>query len=81
MFPKKLEPLLFSVILSGLMSLVVSGITTLRVFGAGPQFGMQWMAAWPAAWLVAFPAVMILAPFTRKLVGLMIGKDCPSCPR
>ncbi|MDM4765237.1 DUF2798 domain-containing protein [Pelomonas sp. SE-A7] len=68
MLPARLAPLLFSLILSGLMSLLVSGISTWRAFGLGPNFAGHWSSAWLSGWLFAFPAVMLVAPLTRRLV-------------
>ena len=55
MIPPKYAPLLFALILSGLMSLLVSGIATLRATGLAPQFTEIWLGAWLTAWLFAFP--------------------------
>ncbi len=71
MFPAKFAPLLFSLILSGLMSLLVSGISTLRAAGPVPGFAGIWMSAWLMAWLFAFPVVMLVAPLSRKAVALL----------
>ncbi|MCG2583834.1 DUF2798 domain-containing protein [Massilia sp. TS11] len=78
MIPKKFEPLLFSLILSGMMSLLVSGVTTWRVGGLHPAFLQQWLQAWLTAWTLAFPAVTVLAPATRRLVALLVAKDGPA---
>jgi len=74
MIPQKYGPILFSLLLSGLMSLLVSGIATLRA--AGLAYGVLglWMSAWLAAWLVAFPTVILVAPFTQKIVGALVSK-------
>lgn len=74
MIPIKYAPLLFSLILSGLMSLLVSGITTLRVSGLTPDFLGLWISAWLTAWLVAFPAVVVVAPLARSLVARLTEK-------
>lgn len=66
--PAKYGPLLFSLILSGLMSLLVSGISTFRVTGLAPGFAGLWAGAWLTAWLFAFPVVMLVAPIARKAV-------------
>jgi hypothetical protein len=79
MIPKKFEMPLFSLILSGLMSLLVSGVTAIRVTVAGADIIGNWLAAWPMAWLFAFPSVMIMAPVARKLVNALIAKNCPRC--
>lgn len=65
------ESIVFGVILSGLMSLLVSGITILRTDGFGASFGILWGSAWIASWAVAFPVVLIVAPIARRLVVLI----------
>ena len=75
MLPKSFTAFLFSLILSGLMSFMVSGITTLRTIGMGDVFFSSWIAAWLTAWLFAFPTVMLVTPITRKIVQLLIIKD------
>ena len=65
-------PVLFGFILSGLMSLIVSGIATARNAGLADGFVTLWFLAWLPSWLVAFPTVLIVAPVTRRLVGLLV---------
>jgi len=68
MIPQKFSPLLFGLILSGLMSLLVSGISVVRAAGLGHGFASSWMDAWLTAWLFAFPIVLVVAPLTRAAV-------------
>ncbi|KRB67793.1 DUF2798 domain-containing protein [Noviherbaspirillum sp. Root189] len=75
MIPKKFGPILFAVILSGLMSLLVSGISTYRVTGPVPDFASLWTSAWMTAWLFALPVVMLVAPLTQKAVRLLVAKN------
>lgn len=75
MFPQRFAPLLFGLILSGLMSLLVSGIATWRAVGFDESYPSLWLGAWLTAWMVAFPTVLVVAPLTRKLVGLLVRKD------
>ncbi len=72
MLPRRLAPALFGLILSGLMSLLVSGISTYRAAGWGPGFAALWVGAWLAAWLVAFPVVLVLAPLARRVVEALV---------
>lgn len=72
MLPKRFVPLLFSLILSGLMSLLVSGISTYRVAGLVPGFPGLWCGAWLMAWLFAFPAVLLVTPVARSLVEWLV---------
>lgn len=75
MFPKKFAPALFGLILSGLMSLLVSGIATYRAAGIAPDFIGIWATSWVTAWLVAFPVVLVVAPLTRRVVGALVAQD------
>jgi hypothetical protein len=45
MLPKRSAPALFGLILSGLMSLLVSGISTYRAVGLGEGFADLWVVA------------------------------------
>lgn len=73
-------PALFGLLLSGFMSLLVSGIATLRAIGLAEGFAVMWATAWLSAWLVAFPAVLIVAPWARRVVSMIvhIGSETPS---
>lgn len=67
--PRQWAPPLFGFILSGLMSLLVSGIATVRAVGFVPALPGVWAGAWLSSWPVAFPVVLIVAPLTRRLVA------------
>jgi hypothetical protein len=72
MIPRKYAPFLFGFFLSGLMSLVVSGIATVKTVGWEPSVLAVWTSSWLTAWLFAFPVVLIAAPLTRRVVeGLL----------
>ncbi|MDI1261244.1 DUF2798 domain-containing protein [Aquabacterium sp.] len=75
MIAKKHAPLLFGLLLSGVMSLLVSGVATLRAAGLNATFLATWMQAWVTAWALAFPAVLLVAPWTRRLVERITGVD------
>lgn len=70
--PARFAPVLFGFILSALMSLLVSGIATLRNAGLVDGFAAIWFGAWLPSWLVAFPVVLVVAPIARKLVALLV---------
>ena len=72
MFPRKFEPYLFGLILSGLMSFVVAGISTVRAVGLTDGVMGLWITAWLTAWAVAFPLVLVIAPFTRRVVQRLL---------
>ncbi|MDZ4076002.1 MAG: DUF2798 domain-containing protein [Hylemonella sp.] len=73
MLPVRYAPALFSLILSGWMSLVVSAISTFRATGPGADFLSLWLGAWLTAWLIAFPLVLLVAPVTRRIVQGLVG--------
>ncbi len=64
--------LLFSLILSGMMSALVSGLTLWRQFSWAELSTESWIQAWLSAWLIAFPAVVVLAPLAQSLVRRLI---------
>ena len=68
MIPSRFGPLLLGLILSGLMSLLVSGISTWRAAGLTPEFPSLWVGAWLTAWVVAFPTTLVIAPLARRAV-------------
>lgn len=72
MIPARFAPVVFGFILSGVMCLLVSAISTLRAFGMAEGAFALWMGAWLMSWLVAFPAVLFVAPATRRLVAWMV---------
>jgi len=72
MIPRKFEPHLFGLVLSGLMSFVVSGISTFRAVGWVDGFAGLWSGAWLTAWLLAFPIVLFVAPLARRLVQRLL---------
>lgn len=74
MIPHRFAPVLSGLILSGLMTFIVSGISTLMAKGLFAGFVAQWMGAWMVTWVVAFPTILVMAPLTRKLVGRLVAK-------
>jgi hypothetical protein len=75
MIPRRFAPLLFAFLLSGTMSLLVSGITTYRTAGMVDHFVGLWLSAWIPSWLVAFPTVMLAAPLARKAVQRLVAAE------
>ncbi len=71
MIPSRFEPVAFGFVLSGMMSLLVSGISTLRAAGVAENFPGLWAGAWLASWAVAFPVVLVVAPAARRIVRRM----------
>ncbi|KIT17031.1 DUF2798 domain-containing protein [Jannaschia aquimarina] len=74
MIPARFAPALFGLILSGLMSLIVSGFATWRAIGLVEGFGATWTGAWLGSWAIAFPTVLVVAPLTRRLVDRLVAR-------
>ena len=71
MIPARYASILFGFILSGMMSCLVSGLSTFRALGLTPDFGMLWLGNWAVSWATAFPIVLVVAPLTRRIVGML----------
>lgn len=59
-------------ILSLMMSCLVTGISVLRTEGLSPHFLHLWMSAWGLSWVVAFPVLLVVLPFVRRVVRLLV---------
>ena len=70
--PARFAPALFGFILSGFMSFAVSGIAMLRNAGFVDGFFGLWVNAWLPSWAFAFPVVLVVAPITRRMVGMLV---------
>lgn len=71
MIPARYAHILFGFMLSGMMSLIVAGISTLRAVGLIEGFVSIWMGAWVSSWIVAFPVVLFVAPLARRAVAVV----------
>jgi hypothetical protein len=70
--PSRYAPFLFGGLLSGFMSLLVSGVATIRTIGLPPDLLTQWLKAWLSSWPVAFAAVLFVAPAVRGIVARIV---------
>lgn len=75
MISQRYAQLLYSLLLSGMMSCIVSGVVTLRTSALDLTLPGIWLSAWLSSWLVAFPAVIVVAPLTRRLVNKLTVRD------
>ena len=71
----KLAPILFGLLLSCFMTCIVSGIATLRVVGFASELPGLWFTSWMFSWVVAFPAVLVLAPMVRRFVASLVRNE------
>jgi hypothetical protein len=69
--PAKAAMWLLPLILTGFMTIIVSGISTARAVGFGPATANLWFASWIWSWAVAFPTMLVVMPLARRLVAAM----------
>ncbi len=69
--PPRWAPVVFGFLLSGMMTLIVSGISTARVQGSAFEVA-TWLTSWIGSWVVAFPIVLFVAPLVRRLVARVV---------
>lgn len=67
--PSRYSHLLFGALLSAIMVAIISGTVLLVNHGLKPGFSDLWLKGFAAAWSIAFPTVLFVAPFVRKVVG------------
>jgi hypothetical protein len=70
--PRRFRPIVFGGLLSGLMTLVVSAVTTLRNLGLTDDFVGRWLSAFVTAWPITFPTATIVAPIVGRLVDRIV---------
>ena len=68
MIPARFAPGVFGFFLSMIMS------TTISAVGLSGDLPATWFRAWYSSWIVAFPAVLIVAPIARRIVGRLVAK-------
>lgn len=68
----RFAPVLFGFVLSALMSFIVSGIAISINTGLSDGFLSLWINAWLPSLLIAFPAVLVVTPLARCLVGMLV---------
>jgi hypothetical protein len=78
MLPKRSAIYVFSLLLSGFMTFVVSGVTTLVALGAVPGMPSIWMRAWITAWIIAFPALLVIRPLVHRLTAWLTDAHAPT---
>ncbi|MEM9999767.1 MAG: DUF2798 domain-containing protein [Pseudomonadota bacterium] len=71
--PKRLEPIAFGFLLSGMMSFIVASLSTALALGRIDVAAS--ISAWLSSWIVAFPAVLIVAPIVRRILKQIVKLD------
>ena len=67
MIPKRFASLVFAVLLTGLMTLVISGVATAINMGFPADFLARWARAWLPNWAIACPLLLLVRPFVQRL--------------
>ena len=75
MLPVKYTFFVQSLLVSGFMSFMVSGVITYLNLGMIPNFLSIWIHAWLIAYTIAYPAILIIFPFARKLSLKLCSRD------
>jgi hypothetical protein len=63
------------------MSGIISFINMLRTLGWIEGFISLWLHNWMISWAFAFPIVLLLLPFVRKLTGLLVDMSGSQLPK
>ena len=64
-------------VLTGIMTFVVSGISTVRALGLADGWVSSWLSAWILSWIIAFPTMMVSMPLVRAVVGTLVALPKP----
>ncbi len=65
--PARVFQPLFGLFMACFMSFLMSGAITAINLGVPPDFLARWMRSWGLAFLLAYPAILIVAPLARQL--------------
>ncbi|NIZ60347.1 DUF2798 domain-containing protein [Sedimentitalea sp. CY04] len=72
MLPARFAPILFGLILSGIMSGIVTFVVAIKNFGFDAQTFDAWISSWSFSWPIAFAVVLVVAPLVRRLVAKLV---------
>lgn len=67
--PVRFAPILFGAFLSAIMVGIVSAFVLATTQGIHTGSPMQWFRSCVTTWPVAFPTVLVVAPWVRRVVG------------
>lgn len=79
--PVRLFQPLFGLFMAFFMSFLMSGAITAINVGLPPDFFSRWIHSWGLAFMLAYPAILILAPLARRLtLKLVQSPFAPAAP-
>mgnify|MGYP006286438855 CR=1 FL=1 len=70
--PARYASVVLPFFLTCVMTCVVSGISTLRVAGLGPDVLHTWLVSWGMSWVVAYPTMLLVMPWVKRLVAALV---------
>ncbi len=70
--PPKYVHVVLPFVLSGIMTFIISGISTVNGVGLAPDLLQTWARAWVLSWMVSFPTLLMVLPAVRRIVGLVV---------
>ncbi|MCU4674558.1 DUF2798 domain-containing protein [Catenovulum sp. 2E275] len=72
MINKQHQVKVFAFVMALTMSCIMSFVITLFNLGWINGVLLIWLKAWAFAFCVAFPTILLVTPFVRKIVGFLI---------
>lgn len=75
--PARYMAVVMPLILSGMMSAIVSLISTVKSLGLQPDLPGIWLGTWLISWIVAFSTVLIVLPIARRFDLLFVQPPQP----
>ena len=72
--PKQYAQYVFYFFMALLMSALMSLVVTIINIGFVPNLIAAWFSAWVVGFLAALPAIMIVTPAVRRIVGHLIAE-------
>ena len=67
--PARFAPILFGALLSAIMVGIVSAFVLANAQRIHAGFAAQWIRSCATTWPVAFPTVLFVTPWVRRVVG------------
>lgn len=59
-------------ILTGIMTSIISGLSTVLALGVTRAALGAWPLAWMSSWLIAFPTVLVVLPIVQWIVSRLV---------
>jgi hypothetical protein len=70
--PARYAAIVMPFLLSLLMTCLVSLISTARSVGFTAALPPLWLGNWALSWLVAFPLMLVVLPFVKRLTAALV---------